>query len=185
MGGSSQQSNNDNVLVKPEKNNVNVQVEEDFDYHKWLKEKVLSQISENKYEHIYDFLFGETLFMGSQGPFVNTALRQMNKFMYYWATDLDDQTRKIIVTQNFNGGGGYIPYDMYTNSPLWKYQSSVLKYIYDFTCQNCKKRLHPEMLVAHHLSYKHIGSELYHLEDVELLCMNCHAKVHEKEGYGE
>lgn len=182
MEESVHQNNIDNVLVKPEKNNVNAEEVEEFNYQKWLRNKVLSQISEDKLDHIWHFMFGKDYFMGCPAPYIETALKQMNRFMYYWMIELDDQTRKIILTNRLKEDDDRsVPYSFFTNSPLWKYESSVIKVMFGFFCNKCKRAYHPDFLVVHHLSYEHLGSELLHLDDVELLCMECHAKVHGKE----
>ena len=183
MEESVHQNNIDNVLVEPEKNNVNVEEVEEFNYPKWLKDQVLAKVSAHKLDHIQDFLYGEGIFMGGQSPYVNIALKKMTKFMYYWLIELDDYTRKLIINNKLNGTeNAYIPYKEFLKTPLWKYESSLLKVILGFTCERCKERFHPECLVVHHLSYEHLGSELNYLDEVQLLCTKCHAEIHGKVG---
>lgn len=43
------------------------------------------------------------------------------------------------------------------------------------TCQKCGSK---KKLEAHHLTYKHHGNEMKHLDDLITLCRDCHEKEH-------
>ena len=42
-------------------------------------------------------------------------------------------------------------------------------------CESCSI---PSRLIVHHLSYEHRGEEHLHLEDLKVLCRDCHAAIH-------
>ena len=141
------------------------------------REKVYSKISENRFSRIYEYLFGKNCFMSDCGCFINPAIKQIERFMYVWWNELSDEARKIICTTSLETGQK-IPYNWYVNSPLWKYQSSVIKMSHNYTCSICNKISNPAHIVVHHLTYEHIGSEYLHPEDVAVVCTDCHLKIH-------
>jgi hypothetical protein len=66
----------------------------------------------------------------------------------------------------------------YYQTAYWK---EVRKAVYardGGKCTNCGS---PFNLHVHHESYAHAHDELEHLEDVVLLCRNCHNKMHTKQ----
>lgn len=172
---------NDIVLCKRKDNdNDIVDCQNDFNYSNYLREKVLKEISEWKLDHVQEYLYGENNFLGDCGAFVNPAIKQAERFMYIWMHELSEEARKIIIFHKLQGLDEYddISYNKYTNSPLWKYMSSVFKMIYGYNCARCKKKFYPVYLVVHHLSYDHVGSEFDHLDEIQVLCKDCHMKIH-------
>ena len=191
MGVSRTQTNNDNDIVKLKKNSNDNDIVEDFtsdefNYSDYLKDKVQNKITEYRLRCIDEYLFGSNKFMSDCGAFINPAIKQIERFMYVWMNELDDGTRKIIVNHKLNGTeDDFRNYRDFLQSPLWKYESSIYKLKYNFTCSMCDKQYQPSFLVLHHLSYDHLGSEFAHPEDVAILCYDCHLKVHEVGGNNE
>jgi hypothetical protein len=68
-------------------------------------------------------------------------------------------------------------YNVYLKTPLWKAVAEYKKYKIN-KCQlcNCKDKLN-----VHHSTYKNIGFEIFNLNDLIVLCQNCHYKYHNKE----
>lgn len=171
--------NNDNDIVKlKEKNNDNDIVrEEKID----LREKVLEEISEHKLRTIQDFLFGgPSNFYGDCGVFVNPAIKQMERFTYIWLYEVSEETRKAIITYYLGAPGDdrVRDYKSYTNCPIWKYISSIIKMINGYKCASCGQQYNPAHLVVHHRSYAHLGSEIFYLSEMDVLCTNCHMRTH-------
>lgn len=68
-------------------------------------------------------------------------------------------------------------YDEYNKSLHWgRLRLRKLKMAKERRCEGCKRR-HIGMQV-HHLTYENIGNEK--MEDLKVLCPNCHAKAHGK-----
>lgn len=179
--GKSSQPHNDNDIVKSERrNNDNDIVEQDgVRSGRSLRGEVLKEISEYRLDRIEEFLFGGNKFMGDCGAFINPAIKQIERFMYVWMNDLSEGARKKIVCDlTHTSDNERRPYSWFTNSPLWKYESSVLKMLCNYTCGSCREKYNPAHLVVHHISYEHIGSELDHPEDIAVLCTDCHLAIH-------
>ena len=170
---------NDNDIVESERRyNDNDIVEKSWTREELSsKEEVLKDITEYRLNRIEEFLFGGNKFMSDCGVFVNPAIKQIDRFMYFWRNDLSEESRKKIIIYSMHGTGKR-PYSNFTNSPLWKYESSVFKLMHNYTCKICKKKFTPTRLVVHHITYEHIGSELDYPDDIAVLCTNCHMAVH-------
>lgn len=167
---------NDNESNESEYNvNDNVRGTESF-----VRRIIVQDISEQKLKRVQDFLFRERTF-DSKKEILNLSIKQIEHFVCLWYTEISDPDRKAIAGMylEYDGDGRSRPYKEYTESPLWKYTSSVFKAERKFTCERCKKRYLPSHLVVHHKSYEHLGSELNYPEDMELLCTDCHLKEHE------
>lgn len=67
-------------------------------------------------------------------------------------------------------------YRDYLKTPYWKLVSTLVKRKFDYKCQLCGSEYD---LNVHHRSYKHRGEEIFYLEDLILLCYDCHQKFHE------
>ena len=176
-----QLSDNDivnNDIAEPKvKNNDNVG--NAFNYSRWLREQVNKEISDYKLDCYKNYLFGNNKFISDCGAFINPAIKQIERFMYSWITETSEKTKKTIIGHRLNGvDDDNRAYSEYTNTPLWKYTSSVYKVLGKFTCGLCGERFNPTYLVVHHRTYDHIGMELFYPEDVMLLCMSCHSKIH-------
>ncbi len=162
----------DNVL--PERNNNDID-----NVGSYVRRIVAKNISEEKLTRVQEFLFGGQTF-GTCKTFINPAIKQIERFVHLWYTEIDEADRKVIAGMylEYDGDGRTRPYKDYTESPLWKYTSSIIKTIRGFTCEKCRKQCLPAHLVAHHKSYEHLGSELAYLDEMELLCNDCHMKEH-------
>jgi 5-methylcytosine-specific restriction endonuclease McrA len=69
-----------------------------------------------------------------------------------------------------------LSYKMFLTTPYWKEVSQLAKRKAKFSCQLCGSK---ENLNVHHKTYEHKGTEINHLEDLIVLCQNCHSKFHE------
>lgn len=166
-------------VAKAKENNVNVSKSSN------LRAKVLEKISEYKLNFIQDFMFGgSNMYYGDAGVFVNTGIKQAERFFYIWITELDEETRRMIINYILGDDedSRTRAYSYYTNSPAWKYYSTLYKTLCGWTCNRCGKRSNPAHLVVHHKTYEHMGSEILYPDDMELLCRNCHMDEH---GVGE
>lgn len=65
---------------------------------------------------------------------------------------------------------GGLTYEKYMHTYLWKV---ITTYCISKTgkCVHCDSKVN---LQTHHLSYKHLGTEIYHLEDLTVYCDKCH-----------
>lgn len=170
---------NDIEIIKRKYNDIDNDIVQERLRDNELKEKVLERVTEYKLGCLKEYLFGNNKFISDCGAFINPALKQIERFMYVWLNELDDETRKIIVQHRLNGfPDDDISYKDFTNSPLWKYESCVIKTLHNFTCAICEKQYQPTHLVVHHHTYEHIGSELRHLDETVVLCNDCHLKIH-------
>jgi len=166
---------NDNVSLR-ESYNVNDNVRESESF---ARRMIVKDISEYKLKRIQEFLY-KTRTYDSSKDLLNPAVKQISMFVHMWYTELEESERKAIATMmlEIDGDGSSRPYKDYTESPIWKYTSSIIKTLRGYTCERCKNISHPAHLVVHHKRYDHIGSELQHLDDIELLCTDCHMEEH-------
>lgn len=179
MGKVSSKKHNDNDIVEKERDNNDNDIVEQCGFNP--RSDVLKTITEYKLGIIQDFMFGgPNKFFGDCTVFVNPAIKQVERFMYIWRSELDEEARKQIINFQlyYDGDLRTREYKEYTCSPAWRYISSVIKLIRGYTCEKCNKQFNPAHLVIHHLTYAHLGSELEHLDDVAVLCTDCHLKVH-------
>jgi hypothetical protein len=75
-----------------------------------------------------------------------------------------------------------MPYRDFLNSIYWSIIRDYALYRAKYSCALCHKT---HGLQVHHRTYEHRGSEYNHLEDLIVLCGNCHAKFHDKLPAGE
>ena len=70
-----------------------------------------------------------------------------------------------------------IPYSEYLKTSYWQGIRKTMLKIAQFRCQLCNKggELH-----VHHRSYKNKGNRNKELQDLIVLCQECHAKFHDK-----
>ena len=178
MGVDQRHNDNDIVKERERKNNVNDNVGESG-INTWGD--VLKEISEYKLGIIQDFMFGEAnQYFGDCKVFILPAIKQIERFTYIWMNELSEEARKSILNYRLGSitDDRVREYSEYINSPVWKYISSIIKLKRDYTCERCGERSNPAHLVIHHKSYAHLGSELNYMDDVELLCTDCHMAVH-------
>jgi hypothetical protein len=71
----------------------------------------------------------------------------------------------------------FLPYDEYLQSDHWKAIRSIKLEIVGGKCQLCNST---KALNVHHRSYKHLGEEYDHIDDLIVLCGHCHSKFHNK-----
>ena len=75
-----------------------------------------------------------------------------------------------------------MPYRDFLSSIYWGIIRDYALYRAKYSCALCHKT---HGLQVHHRTYEHRGSEYNHLEDLIVLCGNCHAKFHDKLPAGE
>lgn len=68
-------------------------------------------------------------------------------------------------------------YPEFLDSEWWK---TVRDYVREIRGHRCELCASPNRLHVHHKTYKHHGAEHRHLDDLILLCSDCHAKFHNK-----
>lgn len=73
-------------------------------------------------------------------------------------------------------GNSKTNYQEYLKTQRWK-QIKAIKLSYNNKCQLCGSK---DNLQVHHSTYEHVGDEKNHLEDLIVLCKDCHAKFHDK-----
>lgn len=72
-----------------------------------------------------------------------------------------------------------LPYAEFLESPYWLALSEWIKNLVEWTCEGCEVRGYCCGLDVHHKTYEHRGFEFPdHLEDLEVLCRDCHKKRH-------
>lgn len=131
-------------------------------------------ISEYYLEKFDNFFAGHEDFTSSK-TLINCAVAKMEKFLEKF-NGYPESVRLEIVSR--------YDYKTYLKSPYWEYVSSVIKTLNNFTCCKCNARRSSKMAV-HHKTYEHMGSELFHMEDLEVICNSCHMKEHEIGGENE
>ena len=67
-------------------------------------------------------------------------------------------------------------YKMYLSTPYWQLVSNLARRKAKYKCQLCGGNDH---LNVHHKSYVNKGFEIMNMEDLIVLCQNCHQKFHE------
>ena len=147
-----------------------------------VKDDVLDEITEYRLNRVQEFLFGHNHFMSDCGAFVNPAIKQLERFMDFWLNELSDDARKKIVNHRLEFDCSWRDYKDFTESPLWKYESSIFKLLKGYKCERCSQKFNPACLVVHHKTYERVGSELLHPEDVMVVCRKCHRKIHNIDG---
>ena len=68
---------------------------------------------------------------------------------------------------------GKYSYQGYIGSYIWKTISEYNRQLHP-QCEDCGSMFH---LQVHHSSYKNLGLEIYHPEDLRVLCSKCHALI--------
>lgn len=66
-------------------------------------------------------------------------------------------------------------YEAYIQSPHWRAVRGLALKRDGYRCTRCAGRY---SLQVHHLTYKHLGHEERHLEDLRTLCRTCHRRAH-------
>jgi hypothetical protein len=67
-------------------------------------------------------------------------------------------------------------YPTFLRTQYWWIVRGVLVARRGLWCEDCKQL--GSVLDAHHLTYRHRGEEVFHLEDLKLLCRRCHMERH-------
>ena len=91
---------------------------------------------------------------------------------------IDNAVSIFRVTNHIDDDYGNVKdnYQNYLQSPQWK-QIRAIKLSNIGKCQLCGSKSNLEV---HHNSYEHIGDEKNHLDDLVVLCRDCHAMFHQK-----
>lgn len=67
-------------------------------------------------------------------------------------------------------------YTYFLNTRYWK---TVRNKVIELSGGKCSICGNTRFLNVHHKTYKNHGSEIFHLEDLVVLCRNCHEKLHQ------
>lgn len=67
-------------------------------------------------------------------------------------------------------------YKRYLMTPYWQLVSNLARKKAKYKCQLCGSK---ESLNVHHKTYKHKGFEIMNMDDLIVLCQDCHQKFHE------
>jgi len=67
-------------------------------------------------------------------------------------------------------------YHDFLATPYWKAVSGYKRYKAGYKCELCNSN---GSLAVHHKTYENHGLEVYHLEDLVVLCKDCHEKFHD------
>ena len=174
------QSHIDNDIVEPKRRYYDYDIvwREREERERTVKDDVLDEITEYRLDRVHEFLFGHNHFMSDCGVFINPAIKQLERFMDFWVNELSDDARKKIVNYRTEFDCSWRDYKDFTESPLWKYESSVFKLATRFRCERCGGKFNPAYLVAHHLTYDHVGSEILYPDDIMVVCNKCHREIH-------
>lgn len=70
-----------------------------------------------------------------------------------------------------------LPYKDFLRTRYWNIVRSVKKEQAEFKCMICNSSVN---LNVHHKTYVNHGNEIFHLDDLVVLCADCHAKFHDK-----
>lgn len=73
-------------------------------------------------------------------------------------------------------------YKRFLNTTYWHMVSIIVRSRYKYHCCICGKKA-DKYLDTHHLSYEHKGYEFKYLNDLVLVCRNCHHDLHESRDY--
>jgi hypothetical protein len=69
-----------------------------------------------------------------------------------------------------------LPYEVFLRTPYW---TIVRAYVMTMRGARCEQCSWIGALNVHHMTYSHRGEELFHLEDLKVLCEFCHMRTHE------
>lgn len=185
MGEATPNNNDiDITALKGKGNDIDIDIAHCEEWNNMCREArkgVRKEISEYKLGIIQDFLFGgPNGNFGNAKVFIDPALIQVERFVYVWMTELSEESRQAILNYMMysENDDRMRDYYEYLRTPVWKYISSIAKTFANYTCSKCGKQYHPIRLAVHHKTYEHLGSELNHMDDLVVLCKDCHMKIH-------
>ncbi len=101
-----------------------------------------------------------------------------------WSTETTPKQRiNMIIHTNVNWEAisehiTGMDYQEFLNTPYWKAIAAHTKYKAGYRCQVCDKR---ENLATHHRNYDIHGREHAHMQELTVLCDDCHSKFHDIE----
>lgn len=70
-----------------------------------------------------------------------------------------------------------MPYSNFLKTHYWEIVRNYVLYKKNNKCHLCPNN---KYLQVHHRTYEHRGSEIFHLDDLIVLCKRCHSKHHDK-----
>lgn len=70
-----------------------------------------------------------------------------------------------------------MPYKDFLTTPYWDIVRKYKMHRAGYRCELCSAR---DVLNVHHKTYENHGNEHNHLDDLTVLCRDCHAKFHDK-----
>lgn len=103
---------------------------------------------------------------------------------FFWAESIPKKRyytvlREEVSRTNEKEVADYIknmPYKDFLQTPYWEAVANRKRYKANFKCELCNNT---GLLNVHHKSYKNHGYEVDHLEDLIVLCEDCHKKFHD------
>jgi len=113
---------------------------------------------------------------------VDNTYEFIGKYLSY-QTEVKDFDREIYIMKSYKITGlvhhliKEMSYANFLKTPYWKIISAYKKQQSKFKCQLCNSG---KNLSVHHRSYDNHGDELNHLEDLVVLCQNCHNTFHNR-----
>lgn len=112
--------------------------------------------------------------------YISTFIKNENGYMFdsnTWnlltKSDVDYKIVKNELTK--------LSYKDFIKTKYWKIISNRKKFFSNFKCNDCGSILSQNELHTHHLTYDNKGDELNHLDDLIVLCVDCHNKRHSKD----
>lgn len=129
------------------------------------------KLEEKEYkEKIKNTYFNEWLNSDcSLAPKVYSNIYQVRNDVIYMLNILDEGEIKDYINNQMT-------YKMYLSTPYWQLVSNLARRKAKYKCQLCGSN---ESLNVHHKTYKHKGFEIMNMDDLIVLCQNCHQKFHE------
>ena len=98
----------------------------------------------------------------------NSNVNPTQKFKEIAYADIDRDRVKFHILQ--------MDYYDFLATPYWKAVSQYKRYKAKYKCELCNSN---GSLAVHHKTYENHGLEVYHLEDLVVLCKDCHEKFHD------
>ena len=102
-------------------------------------------------------------------PKVYSNIYQVRNDVIYMLNILDEWEIKDYINNQMT-------YKMYLMTPYWQLVSNLARRKAKYKCQLCGSN---ESLNVHHKTYKHKGFEIINMDDLIVLCQDCHQKFHE------
>lgn len=127
------------------------------------------ELYEKQKEEFSKYISPEYSFNKGMKPY--EKVRALERYLLYCEKDYETFAEKI---KNLDYGD-------FLRTPYWDAVRCKIRYKYKYRCALCNNS---QNLRVHHKTYKHHGYEWFYLEDLILLCDDCHEKFHDIESEG-